>query len=87
MAQTKEKEEGASRKNAGKEEFVAYVGGATIREITARQWEQAGIMDQDGANWTVQNRHLVPKDHFSDAALEVLERDGQFKIVTADEVS
>lgn len=67
--------------------FVQFMGGASVREITRQQWANAGVQNQQDAHWTISNRHLLPLEHFSDAALDVLMMDGKFRVVTADEVS
>jgi hypothetical protein len=67
--------------------YVQYVGeGAIIRQITRAQWAKIGI-DQDSAVWDKSNRHLIEKGFFGEAALDyLLNKDGDFRLVRADEL-
>jgi hypothetical protein len=67
-------------------DYIQYTGGASIREITRRQFEQAGVGRQQGIEWTVANRHLVPVDQFTDAARERVLKEPGFRIVNAADV-
>jgi hypothetical protein len=68
-------------------DFVQYTGGASIRLVTRREWEQAGVGHQAEVSWTVANRHLVSVDQFSDAARERVLKEPDFRIVNAADVS
>lgn len=67
-------------------DFIQYTGGASIRLVTRREWEQAGVGHQAEVSWTVANRHLVPVDEFSDAARERVLKEPDFRIVNAADV-
>jgi hypothetical protein len=67
-------------------DYIQYTGGASIRQITRREWEQAGIGRQPGVEWTVSNRHLVPLNEFSDAARERVLKEPGFRLVNAADV-
>lgn len=68
-------------------DFIQYTGKASIREVTRRQWEQAGVGHQAGVEWTVSNRHLVPVDQFTDAARERILKETGFRLVSAADLS
>lgn len=56
---------------------VVYRGEASLRTISREQWLAAGVPDQDTTSWD-RNTGLS-RDHFTNAALEVLRRDANFK--------
>lgn len=68
-------------------DVVQYTGGASIRLITRREWEQAGVGRQQEITWTVENRHLVSVDQFTDAARERVLKEPDFRLVNAADVS
>lgn len=70
----------------GEKKYVAYTGGASTREVTRREWEQAGITGQATVQWTVANRHLVPISELSEQAVDRLLSDGGFAVVNAEDV-
>jgi hypothetical protein len=55
-------------------EYARYVGGATTRRITQRDWKQRGI-EQPTLSWNAANGHSIARDDISDAAWEVLRLD------------
>lgn len=67
--------------------YIQYTGKkATVRQITRAQWARIGI-EQESCVWDVSNRHLMPKDFFGEDALDyLLNKDGDFKAVRADEL-
>lgn len=67
--------------------YVQYTGGASTRQILRREWEQAGVGQQEDSKWTVQNRHLLPIEDFSESALDRLLSEDGFRIVSASDVS
>jgi hypothetical protein len=67
--------------------YVHYTGQATVRRITRREWEKAGVGKQADVEWTVRNRHLVPVEDLTDAALQRLESEHGFRVVSGSEVS
>jgi hypothetical protein len=72
---------------AAVQEYVQYVGDkATVRKITRAQWARINV-DQNNVVWDRSNRHLVPKEFFGEDALDyLLNKDGSFKLVRADEL-
>ena len=63
--------------------YARYVGGATTRRITKRDWKAKGI-DQDTLSWTPANGYSVLRDDISDAAWDVLRLDPGI-VMTEDE--
>jgi hypothetical protein len=63
--------------------YARYVGGATTRRITQRDWRSRGI-DQGTLSWTAANGYSVPRDDISDAAWEILRLDPGL-VLTEDE--
>lgn len=60
--------------------FVTYHGKATQRRITEEQWAQAGVPDQEYAEWNEGNDFAVSVEHLSDKALEALRKDTNFSV-------
>lgn len=60
---------------------VKYRGSSSIREITAEQWEQAGIKKQDTVIWNADNNWTVALDKLSEDALKVVGNEPGFEIV------
>lgn len=67
--------------------LVAYVGQASVREITSSQWAGAGVEGMGDTLWTIENRHLLPLEEFTPEALEILFKDGQFRVVDVKSIS
>lgn len=63
--------------------YARYVGGATTRRITQRDWKAKGI-EQPTLAWTAANGYSVLRDDISDAAWEVLRLDPGI-VLTEDE--
>ena len=61
-------------------DYVEYKGKATMRRITAEQWEQARVRDQSEVVWDNSNDFRVPLADLNIGALAVLRRDGSFAI-------
>lgn len=68
-------------------DYIQYTGGASIRRVTRKEWEQAGVGRQQEVEWNVSNRHLVSVDDFSDAARERVLKEPGFRLVSAADVS
>ena len=62
------------RRSASKddEDLVLYVGGADVRQITAQEWEAAGVENQDTVVFNRENNWRVPANELTDAALQLL---------------
>jgi hypothetical protein len=59
---------------------VQYVGEFGAREITASEWEKAGIAEQPAVRWDSNNDFTLPKEGFTEHALRALYQDGSFSI-------
>jgi hypothetical protein len=60
--------------------IVRYTGLVSERRISREEWEQAGVLDQDGVAWT-KDANSVPIDQFSEEALQVLANTGEFEVI------
>lgn len=69
-------------------EYIEYVGPASQREIKKEHWEQIGVNDMDDCYWTFGNGFKLPKEIFSEGALNYLlneirkNKSHSFRIVT-----
>ena len=64
----------------GGEPMVEYLGEFGMREITAEQWDSAGVQGMPTVRWERRTGHKVPRSVFTDQALQVLRQDGGFKV-------
>lgn len=62
------------------EPMVRYLGEFGMREITAEQWQSAGVQGMPTVRWERRTGHQVPRSVFTDQALQVLRQDGGFRI-------
>lgn len=58
-----------------KEATIRYTGGASLRQITKTEWEQAGVSDQDTVAWSRSNNFTVKASLLNEAALNAIESD------------
>jgi hypothetical protein len=61
-------------------DYVEYKGKATTRRITADQWAQARVPDQNEVVWEKSNEYKVSISDLSDKALQLLAHDGSFAL-------
>jgi hypothetical protein len=54
--------------------YARYIGGATTRRISARDWKAKGI-EQNTLAWTAANGHSIPREDITEAAWNVLRLD------------
>lgn len=64
----------------GGEPMVSYLGEFGMREITAEQWQSAGVQGMPTVRWERRSGHKVPRSVFTDQALQVLRQDGGFRV-------
>lgn len=62
--------------------YARYVGGATTRRITERDFKDRGI-EQRTLSWNGANGYSIPREDISDAAWEILKLDP--RIVLTDQ--
>lgn len=67
-------------KSAESKKFVHYTGSASIRNISAADWDKAGIQGQEFVTWDRKSGNKLDKARFTDAALDLLRQDGNFEI-------
>lgn len=84
MADKIVKEEDKKLDGASKSESVMYVGRASRREISAKDWENVGASGQSDTAWGWENDLSIPAENFSEAALKYLQSDPGFMIVAND---
>lgn len=63
---------------------VKYVGLSGVRQISTKDWEQAGVKEQETVRWDKSNGYSVPIEKLSDAALKVIEPDRNFVILDSE---
>lgn len=64
-------------------DVVTYHGKATVRRISAAQWDAAGAEGQSACEWNRRNDYTLPATGFSEKALQVLRGDGSFSVPAA----
>ena len=60
---------------------VKYTGVATTRSISKKEWEQAGVTDQDSVVWEADNHFTVPGADLVGGAIDVLRKEDDFVFV------
>lgn len=60
--------------------YVRYIGRASVREITDKQWSNTGVKDQSSTYWNVRNGWKIPMADLSDGALDYLASDAGFVV-------
>lgn len=71
-------------KVAEKTQMVKYVGKGSEKVLTQKDFHANDITDQKGARWHNLNGYMVPVDHFSDAALQLVVAQPTLEIVEVD---
>lgn len=66
--------------DAAEESMVTYHGPFGLREITAQQWQAAGVADMPTVLWERRTGFKVPKNVFTEQALQVLRQDQGFRV-------
>lgn len=66
---------------------VKYVGTASRRVITDKEWEQAGVSGEDTVVWDNSNGFTVDASKLSQAALDAIKPDPYFIILGEDKVA
>lgn len=65
---------------------IVYTGGAAVREITAQQWDTAGIHGQEDTVWLKEEGWVLDQSAFTEGAIEVLKGyPGEFRFEDGDE--
>lgn len=62
--------------------YITYTGMATLREITKRDWQKIGVVDQGDVQWNLMNGYRIPVSNLSESAIDYCLRvDGRFSKV------
>ena len=61
-------------------DVVRYTGDSTIREITTEDWERFGVQDMPTVRWERRTGHVVPRETFTEQALNVLRQQEGFDV-------
>lgn len=62
------------------EPMVEYTGEFSRREISAGEWQAAGVSDMPTVVWERRTGNKVAKSVFTEQALQVLRQDGGFRV-------
>lgn len=65
--------------------YFRYTGPATRREISRAEFEQAGVLDQDGLVFDSSNGMRVPADSVNEAARQRLAAEPDIEYVDAED--